>query len=411
MNRIFSNGPQQDIVDDPFSQMLNESKEACLAAPYFTIAKPLLNAARNGTKIRLLIELNVITQPKAVRKMYEEPGVTVRYFVSGFHAKIYIFDRVALVGSANLTHSGLNTNREAVIKLDDESDTETIDEARALFEDLWRLGTVLTPKKLEGFENRHKKLKNSKSSNQSELESELGAAPADVNPSQQQISVQYLSHQIYEQYLPAFHEVVVILGNQGCRRPEHKKINIEMDAVRFLNYVGAKLVNRDKLKDVRSRPDQDDRRDYIIECMNSWIDAKEVPEDHLSTLMDIRHKFRTKQVINGASEDEIINGLFCIHAFLGRTRWTKGGKEAFALKYWQNNDLSHVKSTLVYFLYGPGDFVQRFTDVIEDPARNIVEFGYFSALELYGSIHPTECPPINGRIARALLYLGFRVKV
>src|SRR5579863_6637598 len=34
----------------------------------------------------------------------------------------------------------------------------------------------------------------------------------------------------------------------------------------------------------------------------------------------------------------------------------------------------------------------------------------FRALELYGTIRPTECPPINGRMAKALRYLGFDVR-
>ena len=34
----------------------------------------------------------------------------------------------------------------------------------------------------------------------------------------------------------------------------------------------------------------------------------------------------------------------------------------------------------------------------------------FCALELYGTIRPTECPPINGRMAKALRYLGFDVR-
>lgn len=34
----------------------------------------------------------------------------------------------------------------------------------------------------------------------------------------------------------------------------------------------------------------------------------------------------------------------------------------------------------------------------------------FCALELYGTIRPTECPPINGRMAKALRYLGLDVR-
>jgi hypothetical protein len=34
----------------------------------------------------------------------------------------------------------------------------------------------------------------------------------------------------------------------------------------------------------------------------------------------------------------------------------------------------------------------------------------FCALELYGTIKPQDCPPMNGRMAKALRYLGFDVR-
>jgi hypothetical protein len=36
-------------------------------------------------------------------------------------------------------------------------------------------------------------------------------------------------------------------------------------------------------------------------------------------------------------------------------------------------------------------------------------FGQFCALELFGTVKPEECPPMNGRMAKALRYLGFDV--
>ncbi len=42
--------------------------------------------------------------------------------------------------------------------------------------------------------------------------------------------------------------------------------------------------------------------------------------------------------------------------------------------------------------------------------RHCGAFGRFCALELYGTIKPAECPPMNGRMAKALRYLGFDVQ-
>jgi hypothetical protein len=37
-------------------------------------------------------------------------------------------------------------------------------------------------------------------------------------------------------------------------------------------------------------------------------------------------------------------------------------------------------------------------------------FGYFCALELIGTVKPEVCPPINGRMGKALRFLGFDVR-
>ncbi len=63
-----------------------------------------------------------------------------------------------------------------------------------------------------------------------------------------------------------------------------------------------------------------------------------------------------------------------------------------------------------YLLHGGGDFIQRLHDILYESRRKLGYFGRFCALELYGTIKPAECPPMNGRMAKALRYLGFEVK-
>jgi phosphatidylserine/phosphatidylglycerophosphate/cardiolipin synthase-like enzyme len=68
----------------------------------------------------------------------------VRYFTRRFHAKIYVFDEAALVGSSNLTDGGLKADREATMCLDQPDDLDAIEEIRALFVELWESAHVLT---------------------------------------------------------------------------------------------------------------------------------------------------------------------------------------------------------------------------------------------------------------------------
>jgi hypothetical protein len=61
-------------------------------------------------------------------------------------------------------------------------------------------------------------------------------------------------------------------------------------------------------------------------------------------------------------------------------------------------------------IFGGGEFVERLHDIQYDSAMEIKSFGLASSLELYGTIKPADYPPVNGRIAKGLRYLGFNVR-
>jgi hypothetical protein len=56
-----------------------------------------------------------------------------------------------------------------------------------------------------------------------------------------------------------------------------------------------------------------------------------------------------------------------------------------------------------------GDFVYQLQDVLYATESNLGYFGYFCALEPIGTVKPEVRPPINGRIGKALRFLGFDV--
>ena len=94
------------------------------------------------------------------------------------------------------------------------------------------------------------------------------------------------------------------------------------------------------------------------------------------------------------------------------SRFVKGGAKNLPTAFWtaNNDDVTRVKETLTYLVYGDGDFIQRLHDILYDPGMKLGYFGRFCALELYGTIKPAQCPPMNGRMAKALRYLGFDVQ-
>jgi hypothetical protein len=99
-----------------------------------------------------------------------------------------------------------------------------------------------------------------------------------------------------------------------------------------------------------------------------------------------------------------------IHAFAEHYRYEK--KEVGLLvAFWNDNDgdVLRVKKSLKYLIYGGSEFEERLHDVLYGGLK-LRGIGPSSALELYGTLKPEECPPINGATAKALRYLGFNVQ-
>jgi hypothetical protein len=97
---------------------------------------------------------------------------------------------------------------------------------------------------------------------------------------------------------------------------------------------------------------------------------------------------------------------------MAQARFVEGGERELPNAFWEanNNDVARVSSTLSYLLHDEGEFIDRLHDTIYDKDKKLGYFGQFCALELYGTIRPEQCPPINGRMAKALRYLGFDVR-
>jgi hypothetical protein len=70
-----------------------------------------------------------------------------------------------------------------------------------------------------------------------------------------------------------------------------------------------------------------------------------------------------------------------------------------------------VRQSLNRLLDNTDDYVPQLHDILYDSAMHLAEFGLFCALELLGTIRPSRCPPVNGRIAKALRRVGITSKV
>ena len=417
MSRIFSNGPGKDCVDEPFAEMLKKSNRANLAAPYFTDAKMLVDAAQKGTEIKLLVGLNLSTSPNALRCVHNRDGIEIRH-CENFHAKIYIFDNAALLGSANLTNNGLRANREAVIRLDREIDEKAIEETSALFDDLWSRGTCLTESQLVAFERERKNLlERRQKAGLSDSEKIISDAikqseRTSINPKQTPIARAKLD-KFFDDYLFAFNKVKEIIEVPRFRNPAMNGIHIVYETNRFLNYLRMSKITDGKVRDIHSPSlSPEARQENIIHYGHIWAKAEDIhlPEGYYESIETIKRIFSTSNSIQDASKSDIVGGLLHLHSFrVTRRSLGKNPEEKF-IKINQN-DLDYVKERLTHLLHGPDDFIARIHEVSKEKyPKGLTCFGPSSAFELYGTVFPDRCPPINNRTVQILQFLDFDVK-
>jgi len=419
MRRVFSNGGEFDYVRNPFDRLAAKASRLHLAAPYFTAAGPIVDAASSGKTVQLLVGLNSATHPDALAGAFKAPNVAVRFLTHRFHAKIYLFDDCAILGSANLTEGGLFANREAVICLDQPEDFEAVEQVRALFLELWEQAKVLTPAVLETFTRAWRSSRPKGPDPDETIEAAVGRAePRNITvgsaaKSRERLFLDDLQRQVYEQYRPAFAEVSSVLAEHGFRRPELAVIGLANETNRFLNWVRRTYAIGEEAWQTAPLRAPTDRRALIERLGAEWATAADskVPDTYVAWLQTIARVFSSAAGIEAASKEEITQGLMSLHAFTEQLRFVKGGLAALPVAFWSANsgDVEKVRRTLAYLIHGPGDFIERLHDVLYDPRMKLAYFGFFCALELYGSVKPEDCPPMNGRMAKALRYLGYDV--
>ena len=386
-----------------------------LAAPYFTGSGALLEAAEAGKPIRLLVGLNPATSPHALVKLRRFTNVQIRYLTRRFHAKVYLFDSGVLLGSSNLTDGGMMANREANVLLDPTDDAERVQEARALFAELWEGARVLTQPIIDVFRmewERQSRLADP----EAEIERVVGCAePPTINVESRKVAkdrlfIETLRRLVYEQYRPAFDEVGGALQDGGFRRSEMAEIGLASETNRFLSWLRLAHVPG---QDYASAPlrAKAERAAELALYGREWATTNNirVPQDYFEALARVRRIFSSAQSVAAADKEEITSGLMSLHAFSEQLRFVKGGAPNLPLEFWNGNrnNLAKVKATFGHLIHGQGDFIERLHDVLYDPKYQLSYFGKFSALELYGTVKPEECPPMNGRMAKSLRFLGF----
>lgn len=192
----------------------------------------------------LLVRLCSITKPSMLRLALADPRVTVRYYTDRqFHAKLYIIDDVALVGSANLTEAGLTTNREVSVMLKKGRD-DGFDDLLPMFSTFWSYADTLTSDVCAQYEAAFKVIGGPQEEANFQKHLEKFVPRVDVpsakvgsdKVSKERAFIRAYRRKYDEQLIPAFREVEAIFAAFGQRRPEFADSDPIIELGRFLGW-------------------------------------------------------------------------------------------------------------------------------------------------------------------------------
>jgi hypothetical protein len=395
--------------------------DAYLASPFFTTEEPIDLLTKRGCTVHLLVRLCSITTPTVLRKVLQNPLVRMRYYTDrGFHAKLYIVGNVALVGSANLTDSGLKTNREVSVVLHKDVDSGFGDLV-SLYEMFWSSAETLTLDVLAQYELAFRLIGSPKE--EAEFQAKLEAlVPAARVPSarvgsekvrKEQAFLQKYHRKYDEQLIPAFREVETVFGEFGQRRPEFEGEDPLIEIGRFLGWSRVVQAPGEAWKET-TLAEPSERRRRVRVSLHEWITSTDTKagdmydaDKETSRIRWLREALASPEAVAALSYDDMFRALIGVHAFNDRLRHVSGGEAGLKAQF-AENPLPRIKVTLSHLLYGSGVALNRAYDCIHNEQWKLAGFGEACVMELLGWLDPKR-PPINGRTIKALRFFGFNV--
>lgn len=412
---------RSDFVQNGLSHYQPSVSQVFIAVAFFTEESVIRDMVANDCHVRLIVRLGFPTSPKALKALIDNSNVEIRYFTdTSFHPKLYIFgDRVALVGSANLTNSAIFTNQEVVVSI--ESTDSRFNELTSLFSNFWDESQVLTNDAIDGYQEIYDKygsvLKDIKSI-EDETEKKIGKSVfSNIGRGKQKRSKENIfleSYQkTYQEAVTGYRKIKQIYESVGKRKNNNSNnipIRVEIDS--FFSFIRDVHATHETWKD-RPLGWLNNQSTLLLTQIDEWLETDYPHFDETITFTNyplITELFKSKQSINSADYDSIIEALVVLHSFHDRLRFYSGGLDTLKKVFKEGNELSKVRSSFCHLLFGGGDIIKRMADLLYDETYKLSNFGESNVQELVGWVNNEDLPVINGRTTKVLRYYGFDVR-
>ncbi len=430
LSELYANTGATGFTINFFLNSGPQPRSGLLAAPFFTTNDPIKVLTDKGCDVRLIVRFSPITTPEALRQALENPRVKIRYFTDAkFHTKLYIVDDIALVGSANLTDSGLKANRELSVLLRQDRD-EAFYALPGLFDELWNDADVLTEEVLREYEKAFKSKEKPIDENAFEKFIQnfvKPAAPKSIvvgsdKKSKERAFIQGFRRKYDEILVPAHNEILTVAQRHGFGRPEYAGQDPQIEMGRFLGWLRLTQGSGDGWREASLLSNPNDRAARIAEYVSVWQSTDDTVRGdmyhasaEIENIANIRTHLCNPNELERLSFDELFRYLTGCHAFLERLRFVSkdigenlSGLERLRIDFQKKNTLEAVVRTVRYLLAGPGDAIERAYDCVYGGYK-LNGFGEACVMELLGW-GDAKRPPFNNRSIRGIRLLGFDVE-
>jgi phospholipase D-like protein len=418
---VFANrNEKRDFIIKELEGWAVNDTDVYIASAFFTDAEVVEDLLSKGCRLLMVVRLGFPTSPRAIERVIRHPNLQLRFYTGhSFHPKLYILgDKVALVGSANLTRSALLTNQEVVVSIDSSDDRFV--ELMAIFEDYWDEADVLTDAQLAIYKEFHNQfLRHQQAADalgQKVLEKLGDKSPRNIDrgsakPNKQSL---FLSNfrRTYQEGVSAFTIVRGAYEASGYRKVDEEDVPLRIEIDSFISYVREKVAVGESWKSGPIRPPSE--QDTLIKgLIGKW---SQVAWPHFEDTIvgtnypRLKRVFGSREAIMAADDSDLFDALATLHSFHDRFRFFDGGLATWKREFPTFNDPKRTRETLAYLVFGDGDIVERMANAIYSPRYRLNEFGQANVQELVGWCNREELPIINGRTTKVLRYFGSNVR-
>ncbi len=397
--------------DRMYKLLCDEGKntQIYIATAFFSEDDLAIKMVNNNCTIQLIVRLDYGTNPESLEKIIDNPNIDIRFFTgNSFHPKFYIFgNRVAFVGSSNFTHKGLTTNNEINIAFD--SEEPIFEQLKTVFWDYWYEAEVLTKDKLKKFSDIIKQCSSSEPFRTIMKEvgkyefNNVGREKEKGNHKEKYISN---FRKAYQLYISRFNQLKSIYEKTQVRRYPEVPLRIEVD--RFLWWIREEYAKGESYNGVPEKTIEElnvSLSNYIKEfetIKNEYLDSS------ASTRFSLVSKgFENKSKIEKMNFEQLFDVLDNIYAFHDTLRFYEGGHKTLKESFKNNNTVEAIRKSIIYLLYGQGDYEERIFNCVSNPDYKLNGFGEHCVKELYGLLNPNDIPICNGRTLKSMEWLGF----